>query len=289
MEHKRREFIDKAEGPTLAKRDPFAGVCELGGESKELGLVLGCFAACLVHGISLMLTLGMSPEDIEPRQTVQILYVDLVDEPAPPIPPDPPKAAAEPEPIPKPEPVAPKWQKPPEKEEPPEEVETQPAEAAKILTAPPLPNEEPARGAEAFASGNGTLGYGMVAGDGRGNGANFDPRARVTNTLKSKSEEPKQAQDSAADRARPARLIDGLADPCAFPDGADADFALVQVSVTVGLNGKALSADVISAPSAAFAEAARRCAMRQVYQPGRDKEGRPTITKTPPVRVRFTR
>ncbi len=289
MEHKRREFIDGAEGPSLAKRDPFAGVDELGGESKELGLVLGFFAACLVHGISVMLTLGMSPEDIEPRQTVQILYVDMVDEPAP-LPADPPKAA-EPEPIPKPEPepVAPKWPKPVAKEEPPEEVETQPAEAAKILTAPPLPNEEAARGAEAFASGNGTLGFGMVAGDGRGNGANFDPRARVASTLKSKSEEPKQAQDSAPDRARPARLIDGLADPCEFPNGTNTDFALVQVSVTVGLNGKALSADVISAPSAAFAEAARRCAMRQVYRPGRDKEGRPAITKTPPVRVRFTR
>jgi len=79
---------------------------------------------------------------------------------------------------------------------------------------------------------------------------------------------------------------------CAFPreaDNAGVDQASVEMRVMVGENGRALDTEVLRDPGFGFAEAARVCAMKASYSPGRDEHGAPTRAMTKRFRVRFER
>lgn len=81
-------------------------------------------------------------------------------------------------------------------------------------------------------------------------------------------------------------------DSCPFPreaDDAGVDQASVELRVMVSENGRAENAEVLRDPGFGFAEAARDCAMRASYSPGRDEGGAPIRAMTKRFRVRFER
>jgi protein TonB len=46
---------------------------------------------------------------------------------------------------------------------------------------------------------------------------------------------------------------------------------------------------VVSDPGFGFGRAARVCALSRRYTPALDRTGSPTVSATPPIKVRFTR
>lgn len=94
----------------------------------------------------------------------------------------------------------------------------------------------------------------------------------------------------AVDRSSRARLR-GTDWSCSslFPPGATRDEAWVSVVVTVRPDGSPASVAVLSDPGEGFGPAARACALRQTYQPALGADGAPTLGRTAPVRVHFTR
>ncbi|MCA9623137.1 MAG: energy transducer TonB, partial [Myxococcales bacterium] len=66
---------------------------------------------------------------------------------------------------------------------------------------------------------------------------------------------------------------------CPFPPQADLnkiDKATVQLSLTVGPDGRVLNATVVGDPGYGFGAAARRCVMAQTFPPPLDSDGKPT-------------
>jgi hypothetical protein len=240
--------------------------------------------ALLLHGTAVLVSVAVKPDETSIDAAIQTLVVDVTPEPIPvAAPPPEPEAVIPPEP---PPPIPP----PPEPEDDPyEDIDTKPAEATKILTAPSEPNEPPAPREQTFATGEGTgAGVGMVAGAGEGDATTYNSRARVVNTIKGPLPAPKAPPPSpGADLSRPAGLL--MMHMCELPDDVDVDVAYAKVSVTVGPNGKPISVEIISDPGHGLGGIARSCAFAQTYRPGRDKDGRPIVTKTAPIRVRFTR
>lgn len=160
-----------------------------------------------------------------------------------------------------------------------------------MLTAPSEPDQPPAPNETTFASGEGTgRGVGLVAGDGTGNRTTYDPRAQVGNKPKTaRLSDLKSVSQGYPDLTRAASPFYGVDSGCAYPSGADGEVAVVTVIVTVGPDGKAQHVEVLDDPGMGFGRAARTCAMRHPYRAGRDASGKPVVSKTPPVRVRFTR
>lgn len=94
----------------------------------------------------------------------------------------------------------------------------------------------------------------------------------------------------AKDLSRAASVVGGSWG-CPFPPQADlnqVDRASVTLSITVGANGRASSASVVSDPGYGFGAQARRCAMSKSYVPALNKAGQ-KIAKTIVVRVKFQR
>ena len=87
-------------------------------------------------------------------------------------------------------------------------------------------------------------------------------------------------------RARPASLLPNW--NCEYP-GAPTYDGIVRLIATVGPDGVAESVETLSDPGNAFAEVARRCAMRQPFLPALDERGRRIRSKTRPFIVRFIR
>jgi len=78
---------------------------------------------------------------------------------------------------------------------------------------------------------------------------------------------------------------------CPWPPEADAeqiDEAYVVIVVHVDATGRATRVDITD-PGHGFGREARRCALRERYTAGRDRDGQPTATTTKPIRVHFAR
>ncbi|RLB51521.1 MAG: hypothetical protein DRI90_22880 [Deltaproteobacteria bacterium] len=93
-------------------------------------------------------------------------------------------------------------------------------------------------------------------------------------------------------RSRPPQLTGSRSWDCPFPAQADTeqvDRATAVVSVTIGANGRAIRAQILSDPGYGFGRAAQRCAMSKRYEPALNADGRPITATTPPIRVRFSR
>lgn len=97
---------------------------------------------------------------------------------------------------------------------------------------------------------------------------------------------------TAVDRSRPAALTHGesWSWSCPWPAEADAiDDAVAIVQITVDPAGRASRVDVVADPGYGFGREARRCALREIYAPALDREGRVVTGTTKPFRVRFAR
>lgn len=97
---------------------------------------------------------------------------------------------------------------------------------------------------------------------------------------------------SAADLARPARLLGSPSWSCPFPPEADqdqVDRGAVVLIVGVALDGSARTVRIVSDPGHGFGRAARICAFEKKYEPARDGTGAKILGETPPIRVVFQR
>jgi periplasmic protein TonB len=272
--------------------DPLAPILALGKRAIRVGLVLGIIGALLLHaavGVKAASTLGdvhafavLVRAGIRERLQAQI-DVDL-SEPPPPPPPTP-------EPEPEPEPPHPQRAvaAPPNEPPPPPPAA---AEAGKVLTQDPDPNEPVDLTGEGFVTGTGDrFAGGVTASNGTAKSAVRDLRAAPDGIGKAPPGAV-VASPQGPDLSRPAQPLGGSWNDCEFPAQADIegiDSAVVQLTVTVGPNGRAKSVTVLRDPGNGFGQSARSCAFRKQFGAALDRSGTPITMSTAPFTVRFTR
>lgn len=272
--------------------DFLAPILALGeGPRARAGWVLAILGAFAIHGslaaqrLALLLDLQRYAESVRLSVVADLQTYIAVETAQPPPPPPPPPA---PEPTADPE--------VPTKAPPATRAESAPppaaAEAGKVLTAEPNPNEPVDLTGDGFVTGTGTAyAGGTTTSNGTSKTAVYDPRARG-------AEAPAPALPAAETHAgssnlsRAARPLSEQWDDCGFPPEADAEqinHARVSVAVTVAPDGSAKSVAVLSDPGYGFGQLARRCASRRRFQAALDNGGRPITSTTKPFTILFTR
>ena len=137
---------------------------------------------------------------------------------------------------------------------------------------------------------NGVYAGGVTASSGTSNQAVTDRNARPNGVVGGKGNVDGPGPADVSRAAAPASRDWNCSH--LFPAEADANdinSALVSVVVTVRPDGAAQTVTVVNDPGHGFGRAARTCAMSQRYAPALDRAGQPTIGKTTPFTVRFTR
>jgi protein TonB len=202
--------------------------------------------------------------------------IETQSEPEPP-PPEPEPKAEEPAPVPEkaPPPVA--------KAEPPPAA----AQAGQVLTAKADPNEPIDLTGMTFVTGTGdTYAGGVTASNGTSKDAVHDRNASTKGVVGGTGAAP------VVDRSAPASLASSTQWQCPFPEEADIEqinYARVTVTVSVQVDGRAKSVQVIKDPGFGFANAARVCALRQAYRPALDRDGKPIAQTLGPMNITFQR
>ena len=165
-----------------------------------------------------------------------------------------------------------------------------PAQAGKVLTADPDPDEPVDLTGNTFVQGTGdTFVGGVTSSTGTSKTA-----VREASPIGSADAPPSKAVAPGAagpDRSRGAMPLSGSWNDCGFPAEADIEQinnARVSLSVTVTPDGKAKSATILKDPGYGFGALAKRCALRKSYSPPLDRAGAPT-TATQLVTINFTR
>jgi protein TonB len=206
-----------------------------------------------------------------------------VDKPPPPPPPPPPQEK-EPEPPPPAAHAAP----------PPPEAAAKPpaaAEAGKVLTSDPDPDEPVDLTGDGFVSGNGDrFAGGVTATRGTARTAVRSAAAAPTGTGTGEKAAPPPAPS--VNLSRPAGPAPGSWDDCGWPPEADQEginYARVLISVTVRPDGQARSVTVLKDPGYGFGAFARRCALRKTHPAALNAAGQPIEQTTPPFTVTFKR
>jgi periplasmic protein TonB len=217
--------------------------------------------------------------------------IDIDEEPAPPPPPPPePEPVVQPEPVETPEPAA---KEPPPPSPMKEAPAAAPAEAGKLLTAEPDPNEPLDLTDQGFVSGPGDrYAGGLTSRTGTSKTAvptiQTRPAGVVGGTGKAEN-----VGAGLPDKSRPAKPASGGEwSDCGFPPEADAEqinLGKVTLVVIVDPAGRPTSARAVTDTGYGFGKRAERCAMRKVYDPALDKLGRPISGATVPFTVRFSR
>jgi periplasmic protein TonB len=284
--------VPAADPPSGA--DPLAPILSLGDREMRVGLVVGIIGALFLHtavGVQAASTLGdvhafavLVRAEVRDRLQAQV-DVDLSEPPPPPPPPEP---VPEPEPEPQTPPPQPAAAAPPTTAPPPPAA----AEAGKVLTQEPDPNEPVDLTADGFVSGTGDrFAGGVTAADGTAKNAVRDLRAQPDGVGKAPPPGP-VAPPSGPDLSRPAAPMAGSWNDCEFPAEADIegiDSAVVQMTVVVGPNGRAKSVSILKDPGFGFGQSARTCAFRKQFNAAFDRAGTAITMSTAPFTVRFTR
>jgi periplasmic protein TonB len=270
-------------------RDPLAKVLSLGRRELPLGVTIGLLGAILLHSpavyaitISLVHLADFS-RDVQSEVLARLRGTYDVDTtPPPPPPPEPPpeETPVEKQPV---VPTSTKTEAPPAA-----------AEAGKVLTQEPDPNEPVDLTGNTFVSGDSDrFAGGTTAVTGTSKTA-----VRERNTKPGGVPGAKGVKPGGGPPAAPKQDQGRAAVPtsrnwnCGFPPEADfdqIDFATVMLTVTVGADGRAKTVTVLSDPGHGFGRLARSCAQRMQYTPGLDKDGNPVAKTTAPFPVRFTR
>jgi protein TonB len=288
-----------APAPTQASAQPFGfdplePVLGLGERAVRVGAILGVIGALLVHGavgFKAASTLGevhafavLVRAQIRERLHSQI-DIDVTEPPPPP----PPEPEAPPEPTAIPQTPPPAAAPPPPADKPPPAPAA--AEAGKVLTASPDPNEPVDLTGDGFVSGSGDrFAGGVTAANGTSKGAVRDIRAKPEGVGKAAPGPVSSAAGSNLTRA--AAPMGGSWNDCGFPAEADIegiDSAVVQLTVTVGPDGRAKSVTILRDPGNGFGQATRACAFRKQFASALDSSGTPITMSTAPFVVRFTR
>jgi len=273
------------------RRDTLAAVLALGEARPRGTLLVALLVASVLHGaagVRAAITLfelaayatGVQLWIIE---RLQARYdIEMIDKP-------PPKIEAEPPPEPEPEPPKPIVRQP--NETPPPEPPAA-AEAGKVLTAEPDPDEPVDLTDQGFVTGNSDhYRGGITSSAGTSKTAVRDLNAKNEGVPGGTGRAPAPAAAAGPDLSRPATPVNSNWD-CPFPQEAELeqiDYALVTLVVNVDSEGRAKDVTVMRDPGHGFGRAARQCAMRMRYNVGYDRSGHARSQTTPPINVRFNR
>lgn len=167
------------------------------------------------------------------------------------------------------------------------------AEAAKVLTADPDPNE-PVDMTNTIVQGNADkYAGGQSANNGTSKTAVNNLNAQPNGVPGGTGTAPAPPPPPKVDRSRKAGLL-GSSDwtDCPFPAEADAeqiDQAFVLIQVRVKPDGNPETVTVVQDPGHGFGREARKCAMRKKFTSALDADGNAIPATTNPFRVRFER
>jgi protein TonB len=262
--------------------DPLERVLELGRGRAMQAMVVALILAVSLHGMAAVRTAYIHAEMIAwtlrlapviDGHLVQTVDIET-DKPAPAPPPPPPEEKKEEEPV--------------VKHDVPKEAPAAAAQAGQVLA------QNPDKEVLNFTDNVFTVGSSdrYAGGDTTSNGTNQNAvHARHVADTGTGSGQGQAMQQVAVDLSRTAQLAGSGEWRCPFPPEADADQvdeASAVIEVTVGADGKASRANVLSDPGHGFGREARACAIREAYVPALDREGR-AVASTKRFRVKFER
>jgi protein TonB len=265
--------------------DPMSKVLGLDAKTSGLAAWFGFTSAgtvllVWVMALALVLAWWRAAHDTRPHEITE--EIEILKDEAPP-PPPPPVIEPENKPEPTPARVTPHEAPPPP---------AAPAQAAKVLTAEPKPDEPLDLTGNTIVTGNAES---FAGGFTASNGTN--PNA--VHTMPSQAGvpggtgNPQMAAPAppGPDRSRAASLSGGSQWSCPFPSEADTaqiDEAFVSLQVDVQPDGTPTAVRITQDPGNGFGREARRCAMNKHYQSALDHDGNP-IAGTWKARVHFSR
>jgi periplasmic protein TonB len=278
----------------LAAQNPLDRVFELESGRMRTGFIIGICGALIVHVAAATeaarIAAGMGTWALDLRTDVhaylaKLYEVDLVDPPPPPPPPPPPEPEPEKE-APKP---LPSTHATTQQDEPP----PPPAQAGKILTQEPDPNEPVDLTGQGFVTGNAeTYAGGVTASNGTSTSAVRNRNAAPGGVTGGTGKKPGPTElPSGPDLSRRPSLAGRDEWDCPFPPEADAeqiDFQRVPITVTLGPDGSVKDVKVTADPGSGFGRAARQCAFRQRLNPATDRSGNP-IASSMSISITFKR
>jgi protein TonB len=271
-----------AGGAAVAYDDPMSKVLGLDAKTSGVGAWFGFTSSStvLLAGFMAAASAVAWMHSMQPVSKAEIDEIDVVREEAPPPPPPPVQAEA------KPEPVAPPPRAMPHEAPPP----PAPAQAAKVLTQEPDPNEPVDLTGNTIVTGNAeTYAGGFTAKNGASTTA---VRAVPTATGTPGGTGPVQARPAGPDRSRAPSLSGSHEWNAPFPREADTlqiDEAFVVLQIEVRADGTAAAVRIIKDPGNGFGREAQRYALAQRYAPALDHDGNPIAGTIGPIRVHFSR
>lgn len=284
--------------PSLpADIDPLNKVLALGEREVRSGAILGFVLALVMHGAAGAQAATNLYEMQSFARAVKgyvksSLQLQIEIDEAPP-PPPPPPAAEPPPPEAEPEQAAP----PPSPAPPPPAAANEPppppapAEAGQVLTSEPDPNEPVDLTGDSIVTGEGEYRGGITSSTGTAKTAVRDVNAQPGGVPGGTGTTPAPPRAPEKDLSRPATPPKGGSwGDCPYPAEAQLDgieYGVVQLAVTVGIDGRPKSVTVLKDPGSGFGAQARQCAMRKVFGTALDKSGQPVVGTTAPFTVRF--
>jgi periplasmic protein TonB len=273
----------EALGRIVVRDDPMDRVLGLDAKTSGVGAWLGFGSGGTLAAAAMMALAGFVAwlHTSKARMADVTQDVDLISEAPPPPPPPSPESEPEAKPAPRAfHEAAPTAQPPP------------PAQPGKVLSQEPDPKEPVDLTGNVFVQGSGDAYVGGPT-SGTGTGTSAD-RAGYGPPAGNRGAGPLLAAPSppvlAADLSREASI--GHWSCSDFPEEADSagiDEAYVMIQADVSAGGTPTTVRVLQDPGSGFGAQARRCAMRQHFQPALDREGNPMPGTTKPFRVHFSR
>jgi periplasmic protein TonB len=267
--------------------DPMSKVLGLDAKTSGLAAWFGFTSAgtlLLVWLIALVLGVAWWRASHARFSTDKTEEIEILREDAPPPPPPVVEPEAKPEPTPQARPLVQHEAPPP----PPA-----PAQAAKVLTQEPKPDEPVDLTGNTIVTGNAdNFAGGFTAGNGTNANAvhSMPSPSGVPGGTGAPAAAPPQVQGP--DRSRTAALGGGSEWSCPFPpeaDTAQVDEAFVTLQVDVRADGTPAAARVVGDPGNGFGREAHRCALNKRYATALDHDGNPIAGTTKAFRVHFSR
>jgi protein TonB len=257
--------------------------------STSVIVTLLAYAALIVQGYAMSTELHGFAEIVH-QSVIKLRPYELDLEQPPPPPPPPPEPETPPPP--EPAPTAP----PPPRAAQPQPAEHAPppaaAEAGKVLTAEPDPDEPVDLTGNTFIQGTGdSYAGGVTSSTGTSKAAVRDVRATGNGVGTGSGSAKGVAGGTGPDLSTPARPASGSWDHCGFPQEAEVEQvnqAKVSIAVTITADGRAQSVSVMQDPGFGFGALAKRCALRERFNPAKNRLGEP-VSATQVITINFFR
>jgi periplasmic protein TonB len=267
-----------------ALEDPMSKVLAMDARVTGVGAWFGFTSGGMIVMVGLMALISVVAwmHRAQAQVADAAVEVDVLREEAPPPPPPPPPEEEHKPEAPPPPRAVPHEAPPPS---PPA-----PAQAGKVLTAEPDPNEPVDLTGDTIVTGNAdAYAGGTTSANGTSITAVHGLAAPTGKPMVAAA--PPPPAPAGPDRSQKAVLGGGKEWSCPFPPEADAaqvDDARVMLEVHVAADGTAEAVNVLKDPGYGFGRAARQCALRQHHSAALDHDGNP-IASTIKANVHFSR